>query len=145
MKHPKLILIIVLFSVLGLTACNPQTSAPNEHPIISPYSAAWNDQDLESMASLMHEDIAWMSVEGDAIKIEISGKEAMVAEMKSWFEGGNLPRGSLRDWSVNGNYVAVTETASWTTKDGENKSQSALTVYELEDNLIRRVYYYPSS
>lgn len=137
---------IACLSFSTLSACQSDRTQTYAHPIISVYSQGWNDKDLETMASLMHPDITWMSIEGDTIKVEVSGKAALVAEMKNWFDGESaLPRGSLRDWSVNGNYAAVTETASWTAKDGSEKSQSALTVYELEDNLIRRVYYYPST
>ena len=48
----------------------------------------------------------------------------------------------IRDRSLNGDYVGVTETAHWVNDEGEEKSQSALTVYELQENLVRRVYYY---
>ena len=48
-------------------------------------------------------------------------------------------------FGLNGNYVGVTETAHQANELGEEKSQSALTVYELKDNLVRRVYYYPQT
>lgn len=96
------------------------------------------------MSALMHPDIEWLSVKGNEIIVEESGKQALSTSMAEWFQSPNLPKGNLRDWNLNGDYVAVTETAAWTSDAGEDKSQSALTVYELEDNLIRRVYYYPS-
>ena len=144
---------VILFSALFLFACsqsgapemqNSEAQSPNTHPIISPYSQAWNDKDIQSMSALMHPNIEWISVDGNTIKVEISGKEALVKEMTAWFESDALPSGSLKGWSFNGDYVAVTETAHWTNKEGEAKSQSALTVYQLDNNLIRRVYYYPA-
>jgi len=97
------------------------------------------------MTSLMHPDIEWVAVEGNDIEIHISGKESLTKAMQDWFKNPKLPQGSLRDWSLNGDHVAVTETAYWTNDAGEDKSQSALTVYQLKDGLIRRVYYYPAT
>ncbi|MGS2718987.1 nuclear transport factor 2 family protein [Paraglaciecola aestuariivivens] len=117
---------------------------PTAHPVIASYSAAWNSKDLKEMSALMHPDIEWASVVDGAVVIEVAGKDALVAELKTWFSVPSLPTGSLRDWSINGNYVAVTETAHWLDKTGKAQGQSALTVYELQDGLIRRVYYFPS-
>jgi len=96
------------------------------------------------MKALMHPDIEWVAIEGNDIEVHVSGKETLAKEMEGWFKNPKLPKGSLRDWSLNGDHIAVTETAHWTTEAGEKKSQSALTVYKLEDGLVRRVYYYPA-
>jgi hypothetical protein len=136
--------IIVGLTALYLTAC-AQPAVPETHPIISAYSQAYNDKDIETMSNLMHPDIEWVAVEGIEIDVHVSGKDTLTEAMQGWFENPDLPKGSLRDWSDNGDYVAVTETASWTDDTGTEKSQSALTVYELEDRLIRRVYYYPAA
>ena len=135
-------LLIIFITSLWLTACN--FSNTTEHPIISAYSEAWNNKDLEGMSSLMHPDIEWLSVTGNDISIEVSGKDALSQGIQGYFESPDLPTSSLRGWSVNGDYISVTETAHWTNKAGEPQSQSSLTVYELNDGLIRRVYYYPS-
>jgi hypothetical protein len=136
-------LLLISLTAFVLASCSKPQDIQT-HPIISAYSQSYNAKDIETMAALMHPDIEWLSVNGNAIKIEVSGKGALVTEMDAWFAGGDLPKGSLRDWSLNGNYVAVSETASWKDNSGVEKSQSALTVYELENDLIRRVYYYPA-
>jgi hypothetical protein len=41
-----------------------------------------------------------------------------------------------------GRFVSVLERAHWTV-GGEPRSQSSLSVYEVEDGLIRRIWYYP--
>lgn len=136
-------LFVIIFTTVNLAACAQLPSQPS-HPLVAAYSESWNERDVQKMSALMHPEIQWLSVEGTSIVIEVEGKPQLVAAMQEWFVGANLPLGSLRDWSINGNYVAVTETASWTDDSGTAQSQSALTVYELQDNLIRRVYYYPS-
>ena len=138
-------IIGVCLTAFFLFGCSAEQSLETQdHPLITAYSQAYNDKDIAAMTAFMHPDIEWLSVTGNKIVVEVSGKEALSTSMQEWFENPDLPKGKLRDWSLNGNYVAVTETAFWTTKEGEDKSQSALTVYELEDALIRRVYYYPS-
>lgn len=138
------ILGLIVFAILLAGCTANETRQAKNHPLISAYTQAYNDKDLPTMTALMHPDIEWLSVEGNNIEVHVSGKASLTASMKEWFETPDLPKGTLRDWSVNGNYVAVTETASWTTDEGLDKSQSSLTVYELEAQLIRRVYYYPS-
>ena len=141
----KNIVVLSIFAVclFWLSACTKPDSS-HAHPIVAAYSESWNEKDVQKMAALMHPEIQWLSVKDNTITVEVSGKSALVAEMQEWFNSPDLPSGSLRDWSINGNYVAVTETAAWTDKAGVAKSQSSLTVYELEEQLIRRVYYYPS-
>lgn len=137
-------LYLLTFIALTLTACAQPAEQPG-HPIIQAYSNAYNEKDIIALKSLMHPDIEWVAIEGNEIEVHVSGKETLATEMESWFENPNLPKGKHRDWSINGDNVAVTEIAYWTTKDGEKKSQSALTVYELENNLVRRVYYFPET
>ncbi len=135
--------IYLFIALFCLTACSPAKPS-NEHPIVADYSAAYNAQDLQAMSALMHPDIEWLSVSGNKITVEAKGKDILTEAMKGYFSDPNMPTGVLRNWSINGDYIAVTETAHWTSKAGETKSQSALTVYQLENDLIRRVYYYPA-
>jgi len=135
--------ILILLACL-LMNCT-QASSQEGHPIIQAYSNAYNEKDIETLKALMHPDIEWIGVTGNNIEVHVSGKDTLAKEMETWFENPKLPKGTLRDWSLNGNHVAVTETAHWTTDAGDKKSQSALTVYQIENDLVRRVYYYPAT
>ena len=53
-------------------------------------------------------------------------------------------RATLESSMVSGSYVTARERASWKTKDGTERSQAALAVYEIRDGLIARVWYYPA-
>lgn len=144
-------LILSAFAASFLISCSQpavngsQPPAQKGHPIIQAYSQAYNDKDIGTMEALMHPNIEWVSISGNEIEVHVSGKATLSKEMQEWFKNPKLPKGSLRDWSLNGDYVGVTETAHWVSESGEEKSQSALTVYELKDNLVRRVYYYPQT
>lgn len=136
-----LIIGAAAFALLG--ACAEKPAAANA--VIAAHVAGFNAQDMAAMAAQEHPDIEWFSVNGADMSLEVAGRDALGEVMKDMFESPTKVRGTLRDWSVNGNYIAVTETAQWAGKDGAPQAQSALTVYEMEDGLIRRVYYYPAA
>lgn len=136
MKH-----VLIIAVCFALTACN-QAAPP--HPVIIAHVDAFNAKDIAAMAKVEHPEIEWFAVSGSDLTLEISGRDALSDMMEGYLKANPSVTGTLRDWSINGNFIAVTETAAWTTKNGQKKSQSALTVYELEDGLIRRVWYYPA-
>jgi len=112
--------------------------------IISEHVRAFNAGDVEAMTKMQHPDIEWLSVSGTKLSVEVSGRDALSKNMTEYFKSPTKATGQLRGWSMNMPYVSVTETATWTRKDGSEASQSSLTVYELDNNLIRRVWYYPA-
>jgi len=105
---------------------------------------AFNAGDVDGMGKMQHPEIQWLSVKGNMVSVEVNGRNELARNMTEYFNSPTKVTGTLRDWSINPPYVSVTETASWTATDGTKKSQSSLTVYELENNLIRRVWYYPA-
>ena len=137
---------IFLVAALFLNACvqvlPPESTVSKT--IISKHVHAFNTGDVAAMAKMQHPDIEWLSVNESEVSVQVSGRDELSKNMVEYFNSPTKVTGTLRDWSVNDPYVSVTETASWTAKDGTEKSQSSLTVYQLEDNLIRRVWYYPA-
>ena len=95
------------------------------------------------MAALMHPGIQWITISGDQSKVTTDGKDLMVSEMESYFKSPTRISSSLGGWSVNGDYVSVIETASWMNSEGKRQAQSATAVYQIADQLIRRVWYFP--
>ena len=53
-------------------------------------------------------------------------------------------RSTVEVYQEVGPYVSVLERAEWQS-DGKTKRQSSLCVYELQDGLVRRVWYYPAA
>ncbi|WP_290653160.1 nuclear transport factor 2 family protein [Idiomarina sp.] len=49
------------------------------------FVAAFNAHDAEKMAQYVTEDVQWLSVSGDKISIETSGKENLVKAMSGYF------------------------------------------------------------
>jgi len=134
-------LALTLLSAVIIAACQP-AAAP--HPVIVSHVSAFNAGDVAAMGRLEHPDIEWINVENSALSIEVSGRAELASMMTDYMLANPTVTGTLRDWSINGDYVSVTETATWTNTAGAQQSQSALSVYQIEDNLIRRVWYYPA-
>lgn len=112
--------------------------------IVSAHVDAFNEGDVAGMSKMQHPNIEWLNITGSAMTVQSSGRAALAKNMQDYFNSTTRVTGTLRNWSLNGDYVSVTETVRWKAADGKTKTQSAITVYQLEDNLIRRVWYYPS-
>jgi hypothetical protein len=94
------------------------------------------------MFALTEPDVQWLSVAGEKISVETAGHDALRSYMKRYFASIPSARSKIERSMVAGQYVTIWERASWQVKSGE-KSQSALAVYELKNNRIFRVWYYP--
>lgn len=104
---------------------------------------AYNAHHVEGMLALMTDDVTWLSVTEDSVAVELVGKEALKTYMNTYFKALPSARSGQEGMLVNGRFVTVKERAFWE-QDGETRSQASLAVYEFEDLLIRRVWYYPS-
>lgn len=140
--------ITVLFSLVWLVTTGHAASDPSQlkdnRQIIENFVAAYNAQDIDGMRPYIHPDIEWISIEGSSSSVVSKGADALEKELEAYFSAPNAPTSSLKDWSVNVNFLAVTETARWTGKDGEPREQSSLAVYQMKQGMIRRVWYYPA-
>jgi len=146
MRPFSLLLTACLFTAPLLSGCIDASTQNSTAPIgvISEHVRAFNAGDVEAMSKQQHPNIEWLSVNGANISVQVSGRDALARNMTKYFNSPTKVTNTLRNWSINTPYVSVTETASWTAKDGTPKSQRSLTVYQMEDNLIRRVWYYPA-
>ena len=149
----KRILLGCVTSVF-LMACSPGVdpsqgtdSSPElteAQQIISDYVQSFNDCDLQAASTLMHEEIEWLTISGSSVDVTTQGKAALIEALTAYMTNGCSTVSTLSDWSVNGPHIAVKETAGWMNADGESQSQSATAVYEIEDQLVRRVWYFPA-
>lgn len=122
----------------------PPAIAEEAHPVVLAYAAAYNAGDADAMGALMHPDFEWLQITSEGVETISAGREALLAEMRAAFAGGQTTTSSLSGWSIHGPYASVVETASWTGKDGSPRSQSSLSVYEITaEGLLRRVWYFP--
>ncbi|WP_114521528.1 nuclear transport factor 2 family protein [Altererythrobacter sp. ZODW24] len=130
----------------GLPGCaSIEPAAPSKQEVIvSAYVEAYNARDLAAMEALMHPQIQWISVEDGKSVIVADGREELAAQMKSYLASATTTNSTLDGFTRNGRFLAVKETAHWSDANGQAASQSSIAVYELDDGLVLRVWYYPA-
>jgi len=116
-----------------------------ELQIAMDYVAAYNARDLDAMMALMHDEVEWLSIEGSTAVAFAQGKDDLAKQMQSYFASPMVTTSAIDGDVSDGRFIAVREIARWTGSDGEPREQSALAVYEFEDGLVRRVWYYPAT
>lgn len=112
--------------------------------VVLAYIAAFSRQDLPALIAMTHPDIEWLTVTGATISVESRGQPALEASLRGYFKSCPSCQSSVAISAVNGRFVSAVETASWLSK-GVQRSQSSLSVYELEDGKILRVWYFASA
>ncbi|RDX34413.1 nuclear transport factor 2 family protein [Idiomarina abyssalis] len=130
-----------MFFCLFLSA--PGLAASERSEQIKQFVAAFNAHDAELMSQYVTDDIQWLSVNGDRIAVETSGKTELIEAMDGYFKSCASCQSKVTDLTVLGNRVSTEEEASWR-QNGELRSQKSLAIYEFNNSLIRRVYYFPA-
>ena len=138
-----LILLALLIQLLLLSPRSfaAETSKSNEERVRD-YVAAFNKREIDTMLSMVSDDIQWLNVSGDKISVETQGKARLRDSLAAYFKSTPSARSELEWVRVTASRVAALEKAGWQGKSGP-KSQASLSVYEFNGGLISRVYYYP--
>ncbi|MCO6509752.1 MAG: nuclear transport factor 2 family protein [Aridibacter famidurans] len=108
------------------------------------FTAAYNQGDLKAMLDLAHSDVSWHHIDGESIRTETKGKAALKESLDPYFAGERTTVSRIENIMASGRFVTVTERATWKDKDGVQKSQAALIVYEFKDGLILNVWDFPA-
>lgn len=137
-----LLVIIVGGILVGSYAVLARQPAANE-AVVRKFEAAFNKHDVAAMAVLVTDDAQWLSVNGDKLSVETSGKAALETWLTGYFKSCPTCHSEFEDVRVSGSFVTTHERATWESKSGP-KAQRSLSVYEVRGGLIRRVWYYPA-
>jgi hypothetical protein len=143
MKHPKRATFVALFPAAALLLAASARGATDHGDVVRSFIEAFNARDMPALMALAHPEIEWLSVDGAQIAVEARGAAALETSLVSYFQSCESCRSAIEVTSVNGNFVTAVETASWTSA-GTTRSQSSTSVYELVDDKVRRVWYFPA-
>jgi uncharacterized protein (TIGR02246 family) len=132
-------LLTLLFAA---TAHEIPAAEPIEQ-IVRDYVAAFNARDTESLLEMVTEDVQWLSVDGDQIKVETNDREELRRSITGYFKGCASCQSRLVHIFSTGSRVSALEAASMETSDGGVHEQQSLSVYEFSGARIKRVYYFP--
>ena len=134
------VLVLLLILVPGVQS-NEQM--PVNVNTVEKFVAAFNAQDSHAMASLVADDIEWLSIVSNEVIVEARGKSNLIESMDTYFKSCSTCRSELSEMVSTTSRVSAVEVASWQEKSGI-RSQRAISVYEFSDDLIIRVYYFPA-
>lgn len=107
------------------------------------FVAAFNAHDSGAMAEFVADDVAWLSITGKDVAVEVMGKSELVASMNAYLESCPTCQSELSGTISTPGRVSAIEVASWQGKSG-SRSQRSISVYEFSEGVIQRVYYFPS-
>lgn len=116
------------------------TPASPETTVRSAYDA-FNARDAEAFVSHVSEDVRWMSVSGESVRTETSGRDALRTYLARYFRSVPTVQSRIESLIVASSFVAVHERVTWRSASGE-KTQSALAVYQVNDGRIVAVWYH---
>jgi hypothetical protein len=123
----------------------PATPAPADPLAVAQrFVEGFNRHDPGAMIAQAAPEVQWLSVAGDRITPEASGQTALRDWMAKYLSVYPTMRKTIEQSIVHAPFVSVLERDRWKGKDGSERTQDELVVYQVEDGKIQRVWRYPS-
>jgi hypothetical protein len=136
----KFLIALLLLSVTtAATIAIADNDAPDE--VLTHFVDAYNRHDIAEMLGLVADDVRTMGIIGESMSVWSTGKEQLASMLADNFKNTPTNRSVILDKSRLGNFVTAVEQAVWEA-GGETNSQCAVAVYEIENGLIRNVWYF---
>ena len=129
---------------LGLLDAALVRGADGPEAVVRAQLADFNARNVDAMVNRVTEDFVWYDVTGSEMKIETKGRDALRKGLEGYFKTLSGVKSELHMVATNGRFVSARERIVWKNAEGEMRSQNALSVYEVEEGLIKRVWYYPA-
>lgn len=119
--------------------------------ILQAYLAAFNAQDLDAMMELVSPHVEWVNHMKSGRTAKADGQSALRQQMADYFKAVPSVQMELEGLFTSGRIVSVRERATWsvTQTDGTKEvdvkfSSVSISIFETEENLIRRVWHFPA-
>jgi len=142
--HSVSVLALLSAAIIAALAAAPVVAADEpKAKLVKSFVDIFSQHDLTGLLALTHAEVEWLTIDGSSVLVETRGQEALAASLRKYFEGCPTCRSTVDVSSVNGNFVSAIETAHWQSK-GKERAQASLSVYEILDGKVRRVWYYPA-
>ncbi len=133
--------ILLLLLILGLAAATFAQSAKKPEAVVRDFIAAFNAQDVDRTIALTSKEMKWFTVSGATIMTETANQDDLRAFLVGYFKSCPSCRSKVSKMMTAGSRVSFTDTASWKTDKG-TEFKDSFAVYEVENGLIVRAYYY---
>lgn len=119
------------------------TAERDPEDVIREQLRAFNAHDANAMVANLHEGFAWFAIDSDVMTLETKGRGSFFASMREYFNGTRGARAEIERLFVAGDFVTARERSFWF-QGGVELTQASLSIYEIRDGLIYRVWYYPA-
>ncbi|GJL96415.1 MAG: hypothetical protein DHS20C06_02320 [Hyphobacterium sp.] len=133
------------FLAVMMVPASAQANQASRNAVLTAFFEAFNAHDSEAMADWVSDDIRVIYLSADGSSSEVNGVESLAQSMQDYFTALPSARSEILSFMVDGDHIAVRESASWMTAGGEARNQTALAVYRIENGLIASVWYYPET
>jgi len=141
LRSTRIAWLLIAMIVISADAQVPSDASPSK--IVEWFISAYNDHDIPEVLALVDPDVQWLSVVGDSVSVQTSGADALAESLLGYFESIPSSRSTVESMMEAGRFVTVWERAHWE-RDGVSRSQSSLAVYEINEGVITRIWYYPT-
>ncbi len=121
---------------------NADAAISDQEKLVRNFVAAYNAHDASAMMNFVSADIRLIYVSRNVSATEADNKIHLHGILVQYFANFPDSRSEIEDISVTGRFVSTRERAFWS-ENGEDKTQFAVAVYEICNDLICAVWYYP--
>jgi hypothetical protein len=160
MRHVQRRVLVFLAGAITIAACvvaqpvrdaKPEWRVADMPTAIQQYMDAFNAHDPEAVGKTLAADVSWMSISGDKMSVDGTGRDAVVTWLRGYFKSFPdvrtlvIAKPALLEGTdfAAGRFFALREAPSWTGKDGKPRTQCSWAMFELsDDGLIQRVWYH---
>jgi hypothetical protein len=144
-------LAVPLALLLGFAATGARAqTAPSPPSPMDPLAVArlfvegFNRHDPGAMIAQAAPEVQWLSVAGDRIVPEAAGQTALRDWMAKYLSVYPTMRKTIEQSIVHAPFVSAWERDRWKGKDGGERTQAQLVIYQVEDGKIQCIWRYPS-
>lgn len=141
LTYRRLYLLVML-----IACCNHATAStvPNVQPeaLTRIYYQAFNDRNLVRIDELLAEEFEWAAIANGERKVEVRGKQALLAWLTNYFEACPSCRSEILSLETTGMSARIHERMHWQNNRGEWQQAEAKAVYQYaETGLLEAVTY----
>ena len=117
--------IVTAMTAMSLAVTPQPVSVSASEDVVRQLYTAFNAHEATALVAHVSDDVRWMSVAGDAVVVETSGREALRASMSRYFRSTPTVRSRIAALMPAGEFVTVHERVTWMqgptekTQDGE--------------------------
>jgi hypothetical protein len=133
--------IVTAMASMSLAGAPQPVSVSASEKVVRQLYTAFNTHEASALVAHVSDDVRWMSVTGDVVVVETSGRDALQASMSRYFRSLPTVRSHIAALMPAGEFVTVHERVTWMQGPTE-KRQSAVAVYRIRNARIVSVWYF---